>query len=270
MAEHKNETKKLPQLAQIKVDEKETFNDVISTSTLTSTDLEKKISNFFGSTFVDFEGCKIVSKQINGQEVLKCQAFFKPCPTKGDGLYAVKVRGENTTSPKSNNFGIRDVVNNINMLSKSKQFELEDLAKELLAEYIIVQNPKIVERYSPELKKPVKVGLPSNWDLYVGEVSDTVGHTRLQNPYLVVTLDLIPIVAKLYGKKDPDEIDALSERGIIPRDRYQYAVNIVKVINAQINSFILEIRRIDIKAIKKLSETIGYGVMPGSIVMTRR
>lgn len=259
----------VPNLAQITLDEHESFNNVISTSTLTSSDLEKTIAELFGSTFVDFEGCKIVPMGVQGQETLKCKLYFKPHMSKGDGLYAVKVRGEAAANPKSK-FSLIDVVNTVNMLSTSKQFDLEDLAKELLAEFLIIGDATLVDRYNPELGKVVKVRLPKNWNNYVSEIADTVGNTRFQNPYLVVTLDLIPIVAKLYGKKDPDEVESLSARGIVPKDRYQYAVNIVKVLNPTINSYILEIRRIDIKAMDKLSQSIGYGVMTGNIVMTRR
>ena len=87
---------------------------------------------------------------------------------------------------------------------------------------------------------------------------------------IAMNLDLVPIVAKMFGKKDSDEVRALSDRGIIPKDRYQYAVNIVKVLNPTMRQYILEIRRIDTKALNELGQSIGYGVMTGNIVMTRR
>lgn len=251
-------------LVQVMLEEHESFNNVISTSTVTSTSLEKTISELFGSTFADYEGCKIMPVG----ETLKCKLYFKPVPTKGDGLYAVKVRGEDVAFKKRSS--LIDVVNTVNMLSTSKQFELEDIAKEILAEFLIIPDAVVVDRFSEELGKTVKVRLPKNWNVYTEEITDVINGTRFQNPYLVVTLDLIPIVAKLYGKKDPDEVDEYASRGAIPRDRYQYAVNVVKVLNPTMLQYILEIRRIDIKEMNRLSQSIGYGMVQGSIVMTRK
>lgn len=269
MAEQKNTTKNLPKLAQITLDEYESFNNVISTATLRSTDLEKKIAELFGSTFEDFEGCKIVPMGPAG-ETLKCKLYFKPCFNKGDGLYAVKVKGEGVNSPKGKKSSFADLVNTVNMLAASKQFDLEDLAKEILSEFLIIPDAKIVDRYNEDINRIVQVRLPKNWNTFTEEITDTINGTRFQNPYFVVNADLIPIVAKMYGKKDPVEVKALTEKGIIPKDRYQYAVNIVKVLNASIREYIFEIRRIDIKEMQSLSHSIGYGMPVGNIIMTRR
>lgn len=267
MAKHnETNTNNVPGLVQVKLDKNEEFNNVISTSTVTSNSLEKVISELFGGTFSDFEGCKIMPVG----EQLKCKLYFKPCPSKTeDGLYAVKVRGEDVTQRKKGH-KLQDVVNMVNMLSTSKQFELEDVAKEILAEFLIIPDAIMVDRYNADIDKVVKVRLPKNWNVYTEEITDVVNGTRFQNPYLVVTVDLIPIVAKLYGKKDQDEVDALASRGVMPRDRYQYAVNVVKVLNPTMLQYILEIRRIDVKEMSKLSQSIGYGMVQGSIVMTRR
>lgn len=260
-------TNKVPGLVQVKLDRNLDFNNVISTATITSKDLELKIAELFSGTFSDFEGCKIID---GGNGMMKCKLYFKPCPAKTeDGIYAVKVRGEDVTQ-KRKNFSLRDVVNTVNMLSTSKQFELEETAQEILAEFLIIPDAKIVDRYNPDLGKVVKVRLPKNWNVYTEEITDVVNNTRFQNPYLAVTVDLIPIVAKLYGKKDQDEVDALSTRGAIPKDRYQYSANIVKVLNPTMLQYILEIRRIDINEMNRLSQSIGYGMVQGSIVMTRR
>ena len=261
-------TTNVQELAQITIGETHTFNNVISTSTLTSESLEGKISELFGSTFDDFEGCKIIQVGAPGQpDSLKCKLYFKPCINKGDdGVYAVKVRGEQIQQKRQSS--LADMVNTVNMLAKSKQFELEDLAKELLAEFLIIHDAKFVDRYSPELDKVVKVRVPKNWNQYTEEVTDVIANTRFQNPYLVVTLDLVPIVAKMYGRKDPDEVASLNGRGI-PKDRYQYSVNIVKTLNPNLRQYILEIRRIDIKEMNILSQSIGLGIQTGNIVMTR-
>lgn len=261
-------TNKTPKkLTQVIIKENESFNDVISTATLTSGDLETKIAELFGSTFVDFEGCKILP--IGDQ--LKCKLYFKPCFDKGDGLYAVKVKGENV-APNKKTLNLATIVNTVNMMSSAKQFELEDIAKEILAEFLILSpnDAKVETRLNEELGKEVKIRLPKNWNQFTEEITDVVTGTRFQTPYLAVTLDLIPIVAKMYGKKDPSEVAALAGRGIIPRDRYQYAVNVVKILNANMNQFILEIRRIDIKVMNDLSQAIGFGMVTGNIVMTRK
>ena len=174
--------------------------------------------------------------------------------------------GENIQQKKQSS--LADMVRDVNYLSMSKQFELEEIAKELLAEFLIIHDAKIVERYSPELDKNVKVRLPKNWNNYVEEVTDVVANTRFQHPYFVVTLDLVTIIAKMYGKKDPVEVADLAGRAI-PKDRYQYAVNIVKTLNPTMRQYILEIRRIDVREINALSQSIGYGVVTGNIVMTR-
>lgn len=270
MAEQKN-TNNVPKLVQVTLEEHESFNNVISTSTVTTTSLEKKISELFGSMFLDFEGCKIIPVGVQGQETLKCKLYFKPSVNKTeDGLYAVKVRGE-AIKERNKAFNVVDMVSTVNMLYNSKQFDLEDIAKEMLAEFLIIPNSHVVvDRFNEKLNKVVKVRLPKNWNNYTEEVADTVNGTRFQNPYLAVTLDLIPIVAKMYGKKDEREVKELAARGIIPRDRYQYAVNIVKALNPNVHSYILEIRRIDVKEMDKLSQSIGYGMISGNIVMTRR
>lgn len=270
MAEQVKNTTNLPKLVQVTLDEYESFNNVISTATLTSSDLEKKIAELFGSTFVDFEGCKIVPMGTPGGETLKCKLYFKPCFSKGDGLYAVKVKGEGiTANNRGKKSNLLDLVNTVNMLAVSKQFDLEDIAKEILAEFLIIPDANIVDRYNEDIGKAVKVRLPKNWNNYTEEITDTVNGTRFQNPYLVVNIDLVPVVAKMYGKKDEEELKAYADRGIMPKDRYQYAVNIVKVTNPTMRQYVLEIRRIDIKEMERLSQSIGYGMVTGSIIMTR-
>lgn len=266
MAEQiKNNKKEVANLVQIKLEEPEQFNNIIATSTVASSGLEKKISELFGSTFSDFEGCKIMPIG----DTLKCKLYFKPVMSKDDGLYAVKVRGEGVVKPNKN-IGLTDVVNTVNMLHQAKRFELEDVAKEILAEFLVFgpNNAMLVDRYSPDLDKIVKVRLPKNWNEYTEEITDVVNNTRFQNPYLAITLDLVPIIAKLYGKKDQTEVEKLAGRGM-PKDRYQYAVNVVKVLNPTMLQFILEIRRIDLNEMDRLSQSIGLGVPQGNIVMTR-
>lgn len=265
MATQKENTN-VPKLVQIKLDKPEEFNNIIATSTVRSTSLEKRISEFFGSAFTDFEGCKIMPIG----ETLKCKLYFKPTVNKGeDGIYAVKVRGEDISN-RTRNFKLADIVNTVNKFSKAKQFELTDLAKELIAEYLIIPDAVIVDRFNEELNKVVKVRLPRNWDNYTEEITDVNNATRFQNPYYVVIVDLIPIIAKLYGKKDQTEIDTYASRGAIPKDRYQYAVNIVKILNPTMLQYILEIRRIDLKEMDKLTQSIGYGMVQGNVIMTRR
>lgn len=263
-------TTKLPKLAQIEVGETVEFNNIISTATVTSSELEKHISELFGSTFVDFEGCKIIGQQ---SESLKCKLYFKPVTVKGEGLYAVKVRGEEVFNKRKAELSLAASVNFVNKLTGSKQFELENLAKELLAEFLIIdpKNTTIIYRYNEDIDKDVQVRLPKNWNQYIEELSDNdPRNPQFHNPYLAVVVDLLPIVAKLYGKKDPEELKALSIKGLLPRDRYQYSVNIVKFLNANMGSYILEIRRIDIKELNKLANTIGCGNVNGGILMTRR
>lgn len=264
-------TTQVPALVQLTVKDHAKFDNVISTATVTSASFEKQISNLFGSVFEDFEGCKIVSTPA-AQGPLKVKLYFKPVMNKTDGgLYAVKVRGEGVTKPsKGNKPLLSDMVNTINMLATSKQFELEDTAKELLAEYLMISDAKIVDRYNADLDKVVKVRLPKNWNQYTEEIVDPVGNTRYTNPYLVVTLDLLPIVAKLYGKKEEEEVKEFAAKGAIPKDRYQYSVSIVKVLNPTVGSYILEIRRIDTRALNELAQSIGYGTVSGNIVMTRK
>lgn len=269
MAEQVKNTN-VPKLTQVVLDEYESFNNVISTATLSSSTLEKKIAELFGSTFVDFEGCKIVPVGTPNGETLKCKLYFKPCFSKGDGVYAVKVKGEGISNNKGKKSNLLDLVNTVNMLAVSKQFDLEDVAKEILAEFLIIPDANIVDRYNEDIDKIVKVRLPKNWNNYTEEITDTINGTRFQNPYLVVNIDLVPVVAKMYGKKDQGELKAYADRGIVPKDRYQYAVNIVKVLNPTMRQYILEIRRIDIKEMEKLSQSIGYGMVTGNIIMTRR
>lgn len=263
-------TQNVPELVQLTVKEPAKFNNIIATDTETSTKLEKKISNLFAAVFEDYEGCKIISNPaIQGN--LKVKLYFKPVMNKSEGgLYAVKVRGEGVATKTTKKPMLYEVVNTVNMLATSKQFELEDTAKELLSEFLIISDAKIVDRYSADLDKVVKVRLPKNWNAYVEEIVDPIQNTRFTNPYLAVTLDLLPIIAKIYGKKDEEEIKDFASKGAIPKDRYQYSVNIVKVLNATVGSYILEIRRIDTRALNELGQSIGYGTVSGNIVMTRK
>lgn len=268
MANKTNETNKVknvpnvPKLAHIEV-ETDTFNNVISTATLTSSSMEKKVSELFGGAFDDFEGCKIVPVG----EALKCKLYFKPCMAKTeDGVYAVKVRGEiNKKKPSS----FSEMVNVVNMMSTSKQFELEETAKELLSEFLVIPDAVMVDRYNEELDKVVKVRLPKNWNMFTEEVTDVIQNTRFQQPYLVVTVDLVLLAAKIWGKKDAKEVEDMKGTGI-PKDRYQYQVKVVKVLNPTMYSFILEVRRIDIREMNALAQSIGYGMVSGNLVMTRR
>ena len=255
----------VPKLVQLDLPEQEEFNNVISVLTTPSVKIEKKIAELFSSIFADFDGCKIIQGPIN--EPLKCKLYFKPCMNKGDGLYAVKVRGEDIKAKKQSSFSA--MVNTVNMLYNSKQFDLEDIAKEILAGFVYAPDANVVDRYDEELGKVVKVRLPKNWNPYLEEVTDVIANTRFQNPYLVVTVDLTLLISKLFGKKDLEEVKALKPRGITPKDNYQYSVSVVKNLNPSTRSYILEIRRIDIKALEELSQSIGYGAITGSIVMTR-
>ena len=184
-----------------------------------------------------------------------------------DGLYAVKVRGEGVNNSKQSSFSA--MVNTVNMLSSSKQFDLENIAKEILASFVYAADSTVVDRYDEELGKVVKVRMPKNWNPYLEEVTDVIANTRFQNPYLAVTVDLTLLVSKLFGKKDPEEVKAFKSRGHLPKDKYQYSVSIVKILNPGTRSYILEVRRIDMKALEELSQSIGYGAVTGSIVMTR-
>lgn len=272
MAEQKLNTKQLPKkLVQLTLPEVLPFNNVISTLTITSVELERTISDLFGSVFEDFEGSKIFDARLNGKETLKCTLYFKPCTNKGDGIYALKVRGEN--NPAQNNpYSLSEMVKTINMNAKSKLFELEDIAKEILSEFIFVQDVKVEKRYNEEIDRVVDIRLPKNWNVFVSEVSDTpVPNNKLYtNQYLGVTVDLLPIIWKLFGRKDPEEVKELAKRNIIPKNRYDYQVNIVKLINPTMKSYVLEIRKIDINELNKLASSIGYGNVTGNIIMTRR
>ena len=270
MANQQN-TNKVPELLQLTVEKHSTFNDVISTATLSSSTLEKEISELFGATFDDYEGCKITPVGPPNQQVLKCRLYFKPAFTKSqDGFYAVKVRGENINNQKRKGSSLAELVSTVNQLAVSKRFDLEEDAKELLAEFLMISDARIVERFNVDLGKVVNVRLPKNWNQYTEEITDAMTGTRFQTPYFVVNLDLLPIVSKMYGKKDAAEVAKYASRGIIPKDRFQYAVNIVKVLNPTMKQFILEIRRIDIKQMESISQSIGYGMVTGNIIMTRR
>lgn len=264
----------VPALVTLNVPEPLPFNDVISTLTLTSQNFEKKISEFFKAVFADFEGCKIESMQIPGQpESTKVKLYFKPCTLKSDdSVYAVKIRGEkNAKNNMGKGINLSTIINTVNAINTAKQFELDEMAQEILSEYLFLSdsNAKFVDRYNEDMKKVVKVRLPKNWNLYTEEITDKVGTTGFQTPYLVVRLDLVPLVAKLFGTKDPEEEKKLAAEGRIPRDRYQYSVNIVKVLNPTMKSYILEIRRVDKKSLDTLAQSIGYGMVTGNIVMTR-
>lgn len=254
---------KLPELVQFELPELLEFNDVIRTLTLTSSDLEKSISDLVGSLFADFEGSKIFDA---GNGNLKCKLYFKPCPNKVEGnIYAVKLRGENFTR-KKNPYSLEDMVRTVNMISKDRKLDLEDIAKEILSEFIYTTDVEEVKRYSRELNRPVTVRLVKNWNPYIEEISDpVVPNNRFVNQYLGVTIDLLPVIWKLYGRKDKKD----SENNI-PENRYQYSVNIVKTINVMAKSYVLEIKRIDKFEVNKLARSIGFGQYTGNIIMTRR
>ena len=263
------ENKQVKSLMTIDVKEHQKFNDVISTATLTSSDLEESVASLVHSVFDDFEGCKIV-QDLQSQRLV-CKLYFKLAAQKTEeGLYAVKHRGELNNRVSSGHNTVADMVNSVNAMAITKNastLQLTDDAKELLAEFLLIpnNNAQFVDRYSNELNKAVKVRLPKNWNLYTEEISEPV-MGNFSNAYLVVNVDLTLLVGKLYGKKDEEEVKVSNT---MPKDRYQYAVNIVKVLNVQTKSYILEVRRIDINSMKKLTNRIGYGTIQGGIVMTR-
>lgn len=269
MAEQKNiqNNKSVPKLVKLEIPETVQFNDIIRVLTVPSVKIEKKITELFSSMFADYEGCKIVQNSYN--DPLKCIIYFRPCMNKGDGLYAVKLLGENNSNNK-NNGRFSTMISAINMANSQKRFDLEDIAKEILAGFIYCQDTKLVERYDEELGKIVKVRLPKNWSPFIQEVDDKVVNTGVYiNQYLAVTLDLTLVIGKLLGRKNPKEVNALKERGIIPKNRYQYNVSIAKTLSIGTKSYILEIKRIDIEALNELSQSIGETPIQGTIVMTR-
>lgn len=266
MAEQNQNTNNLPTVIQIVLEEHAEFNNIISTSTLTTEQLERKISEMFKGTFDDFEGSKIITIGPKGQpQALKCKLYFKLDHSNSEGVHAIQLKG----SAVNTNSAWYRKVSQINMASEARQFELTKYGEELLAEFIITNEVKPIKRWDSTLEKEVIVRVPSNWSKYTAEEADNVGPTKFHNPYFSVTVDLIPVISKLYGKKDHDEVDALAARGIIPKDRYQYKVDIVKALDFNMDLYILEIKRIDIKEMDKLSQAIGYGLVTGTIPMTR-
>lgn len=268
MAQQETKQNNVPTLLQLEVPEPVEFNKTIQTNTLLSKDLEKNISELL-MAFDDYEGCKIVEE--GGR--LVCNSYFKPCMNKAeDGSYAVKVRGENVQRPAGKGFSPYDLVANVNMLSRSKDYELEDSAKELLAEFLLLSNADaiLVDRYNDDLGKVVKVRLPKNWNMYTAEIVDQMQNTNFRTPYLVVKLDLQLLVAKLYGRKDPAEVVEFKKRNAIPKDRYEYYCSIVRKVNAQSLLYILEIKKVDKIEIENLMKQMGIGMVSGNIPMTRR
>lgn len=267
MAEQiKNET---PKLAQIELPEVLKFNNVISTLTTTSMELEKTISDLFGKSFEDFEGCKLVSTKVNGRDILKCKLYFRPCHDKKDGgIYAIKTRGESISRHANNPYSLRTLVETAES-QKQKQFDIEDFAKELLAEFIYVQDAKIVKRYNEDLKKTVDVRLPKNWSPYISEIRDRMMNT-VQITYVAITIDVLPVIWKLFGRKDPKEVKALAERNMMAKNRYDYNVRVAKTINIMNELYLLEIQKIDKRELEKISNVLGGGPINGSINMTKR
>lgn len=263
MAEQKN----IKKLVQLQVDEVKEFNNVIATRTVRSKVLEEEIAGLFGSIFADFEGCKIGSavdpKNPNNKK-LKCRLYFKPETNKDEkSLYAIKVNGENIINKKGN---LYDWVETVNSIKNAKTHELEFIAKEILQEFIFDPTARMEDRCD-ESGNTVKVRVITNWKPYVSEIDDAVAGGFLTR-YIAVDVDLLPIVAKMHGKKDPKEVKEGAAKGYIPRDKYQYSVTEVRMLSP--NESILEIRRLDIKEMSNLSKSIGYGMVAGNVVMTRR
>lgn len=268
MAEQKV-NRNLPKLVQFTLPEVEPFNDVISTLTTTSSKIETKISEVFSPVFLDFEGCKIIQTGID--QPLKCKLYFRPCINKTeDGIYAVKTRA-GLVNNRNKTTSVYDMVNTVNMLSSVKEYDLEDVAKDILSQFVRSSSITMVERYDEELDKNTKIKFLKDWTPFVEEVSDRViQSSRYQTIYFAVTLDLTLLVSKLYGVKDQEMIKEFKAKGNkLPKNKYQYSASIAKILNPTTCSYIIEVRRIDMEALAELAQSIGYGTFTGSIIMTR-
>lgn len=252
------------------------FESIFSTATTTSEVLETHITEFFSTVFTDFEGCKIIPAG-QGENSLKCKLYFRPCPETDkdkNKLYAINVPG---TFSKTTTTGHRfsDTVKKFNYIRTAKLFELDNTAKEILANYLVLREGeyRFEKRYSKKYNNEVRIKVPNNWNRYFGEESEPVmGGGRYQNMYACVVLDLLPIVSALYGLKDKEKVKLGKEKGFTPKNCYQYSVNLVRVLNPMQNKFVIEIKRLDTELLDKLSKEVGFGlsIQPGNIVMTRK
>lgn len=203
-----NEPKKPMQL-DVTIPEK--FDKLAATTLETTQRLAKRINKLFSAVFVDYHGsiiyCTSGNGNVNPNQQFMVELHFKPLAAGSinpneDRVRAFKPINEGAVNTGNIVEGLKSIYGN---LRTSAKFELTEEAAQILSEFMLpgINNGKNVDMWDPSTYNSVKFEYVDNPQFG-------------QSPIMckVAALDLIRLIAKMYGRKS--ETGKRVEYGIIP------------------------------------------------------
>lgn len=205
--------------------EPQSFDGELNSKLISTFDLCKKINEMFRPVFSDYVGCIIFPNQ-NGK--LETWLSFEDRPEVEGKLKAIEPLVKKDINSLSN----AERVLNINNMFKNKTYELTEISKEILEEFITPQSNS----------KKIK------WDrIYFEQTVQNMYNRGIINVYLT-DLDLIKLIKKIYGSK-------------VDGNRVDYQVTMQRPIsnNVDVNSreFLIKIDQLNTKQVEGLFEKLG-------------
>lgn len=208
MTNNTTETKKP---LQLEITTPEKFDKLAATTLETTQRLAKRINKLFSSAFVDYHGSVVYCTAGNGNvapnQQFMVELHFKPVAAGSihpseDRVRAFKPIAETSAGTEDIVAGIKNIYGNLRTSSK---FELTSEGAQILSEFVLpgVDNGKNVDPWKP-----------SSFNTIKAEYVDTPQYGQSPIMVKVCGLDLIRLIAKIYGRKN--EAGKKVEYGVIP------------------------------------------------------
>lgn len=215
------------------------FDGELKSKMTTTVELAKTINSLFRSVLADYEG-SIILPNMYGQ--LELVLYFKD---KGGISAEGQIKSlQNANNPLRNGTAF-DRISAMNTRNKAKNYDLTPETKEILSEFIFVrQNQKI------------------DWNRHISEQTQ-----QNYNSYTVfvkvIGLDLIRVIRKLYGSKDPET-----------KSRIDYTVSLIRPVGVSMQgfgnqNFLINISQLNNNEIEKLANEIGLIPAQGQFAIIR-
>ena len=225
----------------ITVEETQEFDSLLKSKITTTFDLAKTINGLFRPIFSDYEGCLIAPDQFG---VLQLSLYFKD---KGDPGTS-QIKNLESVIQKADKSDAMARIRNINRMNSSQKYDLSDLTKEALSEFMFGYNPNNNQKI--------------NWKQHVTELTERQQYNAYSVYVRVSGLDIMKVIKKIYGNK--------LENG----SYIDYQATIIKPTVANnaggVNSnFLINISQLDTKQVEKLCMEVGMVPTVGAIQFIR-
>lgn len=223
----------------IKVVETQEFDGLLKSKITTTFDLAKTINGLFRPIFSDYEGCLIYPDQWG---VLQLTLFFKDKGEAGPN----QIKNLESVIQKADKNDAMARIRNINNLNSSQKYDLSELTKDALEEFMIGYNPNA----------------KFNWKSSVVELTERQPYNAYSVYVRVNGLDIMKVIKKIYGNK--------LENG----NYIDYQVNIIKPtasnnMGGMNSNFLINISQLDTKLVEKLCMEVGMVPTTGAIQFIR-